>query len=126
MDVHKIKRKAVAILQNRLQNGDVSVVDQRGKHNNGARNIGQELKEMMKAHVLQYPLEHVHYSRRHENDQYLPSNLTVALMFREFRHEHPNMAGLENKEWLYRSIFKDTNIRISQPKTDTCSLVMLS
>lgn len=121
MDIHKVKRRTVSVLQTRLQNGEVGVVDKRGTHNNRPRNVNPDIKAMMLDHIREYPLENVHYSRRHENDRYLPPNLTVSLMFREFKNANPNIHGLDNKEWLYRSVFKEAKIRIGQPKTDTCT-----
>lgn len=119
MDTFRISRSRVQQLQHLLQNGTIVAHDARGKHGNQFKNSAN-LRQAILNHINGFPKYSCHYSRRN-HEEYLSPDLTVIKMFRLFVQQNPNLPGVEKKETLYRQIFKEANIRIGIPKSDTCS-----
>lgn len=116
---HSITPCIIRKVQDRLKRGEVSAVDGRGKAPNPHK-VSDEVRESIKTHILSYRFEPVHYSRERGADVYLPSDVTIPRMYEDFKAKHPNIIGVENKEWLYREIFASLNVLPRQPLTDTC------
>jgi hypothetical protein len=111
----------VKTLQLKLRQGQHIVTDGRGKH---ANHHSQPLAvvQRIEAHLQTFPQYEVHYSRAKLNQFYLSSDLTLDRMFSLFVTSNPNLLEAERKENIYRKTFRDSGLKIGEPRTDTCKV----
>lgn len=120
MDAYQISAGIIRTVQNARLDGKISILDARGTHHNRPHRISAELKEMIRQHIRRFPTYESHYGRNNNEARYLNPELTVERMFKLFKEENMQIPNIEKKEWLYRSIFKSTGLRIGCPRVDTC------
>jgi hypothetical protein len=118
-DTFKISEAMVKTVQQKLLQGLNFVQELRGKHDQH-RTTPLAVSQLMQAHIQAFPHYNVHYSRAKLNQFYLSSDLTIDRMFQDFARLHPHVFEVGRKESLYRKLFRDSNLRIGEPRTDTC------
>jgi hypothetical protein len=118
MDTFKIGRKVVQNLQTGVKNGTISVLDGRGLHDNHTTNP-LELTDLINAQLQRFPQYDCHYSRR-QHPTHLSPDLNIAKMYRLFCDENQAIEDIENKENLYRRVFRESRMKIGPPLSDTC------
>jgi hypothetical protein len=97
--------------------------DQRGKARHEHPSISDTDKQVIKNHIMSYPAVESHYCRSSSKRKYLPQNLSIAEMFRQYKVKciADNITPL--KEHAYREIFcTEFNLGFHQPKKDQCSI----
>lgn len=58
-----------------------------------------------------------HYCRKSTGKKYLPADLSISKMYREYKKTIPNPVSLK----LYAKCFHDLNLSFKQPSKDTCN-----
>lgn len=89
------------------------------KENRGIHSKQKVNKELIKTHIESYNPCVSHYRRYNApNIRYLPRNLSVSLMVRDFNQKNPNnKCGRET----YRKTLKEMSISLNLPKSDSCA-----
>lgn len=87
----------------------------RGRSSSG---LSEEHRECVREHLNSFPRYKSHYARNKTDKQFLPSNLTMKIMFEEYLIKFP-----DNKvsRWIYEQEFHAMNLRIKPMKADTCN-----
>ena len=119
------KKNNNSILKSRLSSADtgrtVDVVDRRGKHVPGNK-LGEDTVSQICEHIESYCPSLPHYRRVHSpNRRYLPSDLTVTQMVKDFNETHENHVSRET----YRKRVKEMNIaftKLSGEECETCTM----
>ncbi|CAH1106568.1 unnamed protein product [Psylliodes chrysocephalus] len=108
-------------LQKRQSSGMVEC-DKRGKQPS-VNKIKDEDKNTIRQHIMSFPCEESHYSRRRTAKKYLGSHLNISTMYKLYREQRQ----LENihpedipKQWIYSQIFNtEFNLAFAPPANDT-------
>lgn len=142
-DVHGFGPKRLQILRRKLGQGPELEPDKRGKHSSHC-SVAEDVKKLVREHIETFPTRHSHYSRKDNIERvYLPSDLSIARLYRDFLEKHdPDYLTLEEEnrkrvvahepveilrkplisEHMYHDIFvTEYNIHFGYPRTDTCS-----
>ncbi|CAB0043053.1 unnamed protein product [Trichogramma brassicae] len=85
----------------------VAEPDQRGKHHNRPFKYPEVVRNLIRAHIQNFPIIDSHYVRATTSKQFLPEELNVSMMSRMLMTE-VRRAGIENVEisrHLYDHIF---------------------
>ena len=119
LDIFQLKRGTTDILQIKIAAGKSYITDGRGHHDSRSK-ISDDIIIRMKSHIDSFPKYNTHYTRRQNGDYYLSSDLTVSRMFNLFIEAFPDIPQVAKKMQIYRNIFRESGLRIGQPKSDTC------
>lgn len=95
--------------------GSFCVVDGRGKHAN-SKKLSQERVQKVIDFIREFPTYESHYTRRDTSKRYLPSDLSVAQMYRLYCERDGASLSLSK----FCGIFKTLNLKFKKPKIDTC------
>lgn len=111
------------------KSGGIVSTDDRGRHDHHAR-VPDFVRESVREHIGQFPVEESHYSREKSKRKYLGSRLNLSKMYNLYRSQYDTKNLLESaiaKEWLYADIFNSEYIcHLSQRITIHAILVTLS
>lgn len=93
------------------RSSSVPVPDNRGRHPNKSK-IDREIIESFHPEKSYYRREHC------PNVRYLPDDLTINFMFKDFCQKHPKMISYE----LYRKVISELNIHFTNLGHEQCEL----
>lgn len=80
-----------------------------------------EDKEYLKKFINSFPRYKSHYTRKHTTKEYLPPNLNIKKMYKEYENICEFRGRLKVSEFVYRNIFnKEFNLGFKRPQKDTC------
>ena len=123
LDVFQIKKKKIQVLQKKMNAGQVTVEEGRGKYQRSSVSTTAALKRTMKTHIYSQAIQPVHYSRKqNRNSFYLKPGLTIRDMYKSFCTSNPLIPNIDQKEKLFREVFADSGVGLTQPHTDTCKV----
>lgn len=88
------------------------------KENRGKKSKKVCNREIISSHINSFNPCISHYRRKNAPyTKYLPSSLTVDVMFKDFNLKHPGVCKVET----YRKMLKSMRISLHMPKMDSCS-----
>jgi len=123
MSVYGITTERIKTIKKKLEAGETSPRDMRGKHTNH-KTLPDTVRENIRQHIRSFPTYESHYCRADADPtrRYLPPGLTITMMYQLFiQHQRDN--GLpESEKWAYDDIFNREfrHLSLSTPKNDTC------
>lgn len=122
MQIFSVSSDRLRTIVDKMKTGEISPIDQRGKHLNRPNRTAAEITQMIEDHIKQFPTYESHYTRKAGDPLrlYLNPELSICKMYRLFLELH-QLERNDVKEWLYRDIFKRKfRLRFGSPKQDTC------
>jgi len=121
--VFGITPERIKTIKKKLEAGEVSPSDQRGKHSNH-KTIDEAVRQHIRDHINQFPLYESHYCRADAapDRRYLEPGLTLTKMYSLFKQYQLENRLPSAQKWLYNDIFKREfrHLSLSTPKNDTC------
>ncbi len=105
-----------------MKQGEITFRDHRGRNprsQDHRRKFGEANRNSVIFHVMQFPRETSHYSRRRSTGEYLSPDLNVSRLYRAFKEQNPTSIVSER---YYRKIFNKYffDLKFKRPHTDTC------
>ncbi|XP_060810035.1 uncharacterized protein LOC132904130 [Amyelois transitella] len=95
--------------------------DKRGKHGNH-RKIDSTLVRDIKSFIASIPRVESHYTRATSSCEYISPGRTLTEIYQDFVELQQKNGRSSGKFCNFYDIFKDTGIKIHQPKKDLCDL----
>ena len=85
------------------------------------RQISQDIKNDIRAHIESLPRVESHYNRANTKKEYLAEGLNVRILYEKFVEQCKENGKAPGKQHLYRQIFNtEFNIAFHVPKKDRC------
>lgn len=120
----QISAKRVRVVQQKLNEGQISIADMRGKHENRPHKIENEVWKMIDEHWSSIPSSQSHYSLNKTKKLYFDNpNLTVKTLYELFKEHFCEKTGqlLKMKYSTYHRYFRTNSMyAFRQPKSDVC------
>lgn len=105
-------------IKNRSQS-NISAADGRGRHSTNRKRCDELQKDVIRAHIQSFPKVPSHYSRNTSTCEFLPHDLSLNIMYKNYVEYCEANAMPTEKLWLYREIFKkEFNLKFHQPRKD--------
>ncbi|KAL4704604.1 hypothetical protein ACJJTC_002038 [Scirpophaga incertulas] len=81
--------------------------------------IGDDIVQTIKNHINSYPLYESHYSRSHTNRRYLPSGLSLVLMYQMYKEK---VTSNPVSYTFFGNVFRTMGLSFKKPSLDTCNM----
>lgn len=106
----------VAIKKKSVRVTGISSPDKRGSHV-PSNKIGDDAVQAIKDHINSYPLYESHYSRSHTNKRYLPTGLSLTIMYQMYKETISNPVSYT----YFGNVFRTMGLSFKKPSLDTCN-----
>lgn len=105
------------VMQKKLANkSGIVPLDRRGAKSPPNKRTEEDI-ENVRSHILSVPSYESHYTRRNSQKRYLPPHITLCDLYSEYKAKYPDNPV---SRFIYEREFHSLNIKIKQPKKDTC------
>ena len=123
-NIHQIKRGKIDFIKDQIKEGYSAPRSPQKRKCVRKNTVPECMKEDVREHINQFPVERSHYSRsQNPNRQYLSLELSIMKMYELYKiwceagNKNPVSSG------MYRHIFTtEYNYGFGTPKSDTCSV----
>ncbi|KAK3916904.1 Signal recognition particle receptor subunit alpha-like protein, partial [Frankliniella fusca] len=118
MKIYQVSKKVIEVIIGRKigNTGGVQVNDRRGE---SSQTLAEERLQAVIAHINSFPRYKSHYARNKTNNEFLPSNLTVKIMYDEYVKKCDKAEDTVSR-WTYEREFHKLGLKIKPLKIDTC------
>ena len=106
------------VMLSKRSNNGIAMPDRRGQH--PKKHVSDEKKEEVRRHILSYPSDESHYTRKKSTRKYISADLSVREMYNSYCKQCKSSNTEPAKEWLYRIIFDELGLSFKTPLVDTC------
>lgn len=89
--------------------------DKRGSHP-GPRKISAEMENEVIEFIGSFPAYESHYSRRDTSKKYLPSDLSLSLIYKLYTEKFSKVVSISKFSYIFHTL----NLSFKKPKIDTC------
>lgn len=117
-DTLKVTSRRIQMLVEKLKNG-IEIKDFRGRHTNRPHAIKENVKDLIREHILSFPKQESHYSRSKTATEFLSEDLNLKKMYRLFCEKYPEHKSISIR--TYNDIFAKLNLKFGLPRSDTCT-----
>lgn len=119
LSFHGITKHRLQRIHNSIVMYGHSPKDKRGSHKNRPKKIPEPIVYLIEYHIKSFKARQSQYSlRNNPNRQFLPEDLTVSDMHREFVLKYHINIPYKS----YWTVFKTFNIHFGYPRSDTCNM----
>lgn len=105
----------VAIKKKSVRVSGIPSPDKRGSHV-PSNKIGDDEIQVIKSHINSYPRYQSHYSRSHSKKFYLPTGLSLTIMYQMYKEKSTNPVSYP----YFGNIFRTMGLSFKKPSLDTC------
>ncbi|KAL4126288.1 hypothetical protein QTP88_010510 [Uroleucon formosanum] len=122
MRLFSLSNSRLQLLIEYVKKGEISFVSQSGKNpksHEHRRKYGEESRNSVIMHVMQFPREESHYSRPKNSKEFLSPDLNISRLYNAYKLQYPDSnISIQFYRRTFRKYFPDLSFR--RPRTDTC------